>query len=233
MWKRTLALLTATAIAGAAIQPVAAQSYDNNRSYGGYDRSYDNPYDRNRNGVDDRYENRSYNNDRYYGGQGGYDNRSYAQGGYGDQRGYEYDRNAAYRCDQARQGNTAGGAIIGALAGGLLGNSISRGPQRGAGTAVGAIAGGLLGATVGSKLSCDDQRYAQRTYYSGLEAGRAHQRYDWRGRDAYGYLDVGDYYMDRGRRCANYTQQIYVNGRPEVASGRACRMGDGTWQAVG
>ena len=223
MWKqKTLALLTATAIAGAAIQPVAAQGYDYNRYYGDRSRTYDNPYDRNRNGYDDRYENRSYN-DRYYGGQGGYN----------DQRGYEYDRNAAYRCDQARQGNQAGGAIIGAIAGGLLGNSISRGPQRGAGTAVGAIAGGILGAAVGSRLSCDDQRQAQQVYFSGLETGRPHHRYDWRGRDAYGYLDVGDYYTDRGRRCANYTQQIYVNGRPEVASGRACRVGDGTWQMVG
>ena len=70
--------------------------------------------------------------------------------------------------------------------------------------------------------------------YTGFEAGRPHARYDWRDPrgDAYGYMQVGDYYQDRGRRCATYTQEIWVHGRPETATGRACRQGDGTWQMI-
>jgi surface antigen len=137
-------------------------------------------------------------------------------------------------CERQKSGNTAGGAIVGAIAGGLLGNAISRGPQRGAGTAVGAILGGVVGGTIGNNsLNCEDRSYEIDTYYSGFEAGRPHARYDWRSprSGAYGYLEVGDYYRDRGGyRCANYTQQIYVRGRPEIARGVACRQPDGTWR---
>jgi surface antigen len=141
---------------------------------------------------------------------------------------------AASRCEQQREGNTAGGAILGAIAGGLFGNAVSRG--HGAGTAVGAIAGGLLGASIGSSMSCNSQRYATNVYVSGFEAGRPHHRYDWRSPydSSYGYLEVGDYYRGpEGRRCATYTQRIFVDGRPEVAAGRACRQDDGSWQMIG
>jgi len=141
---------------------------------------------------------------------------------------------AAYRCEERHEGNTAGGAILGALAGGLFGNAISHGS--GDGTAVGAIAGGLLGASIGSSLPCNDQRYAYNVYYSGFEAGRPHHRYEWRSPydTSYGWVEVGDYYTGpEGYRCATYTQRIYVNGRPEVASGHACRNRDGTWQMLG
>ncbi len=141
---------------------------------------------------------------------------------------------AAYRCEQQRAGNTAGGAILGAIAGGLFGNAVSRG--HGAGTAVGAIAGGLLGASIGNSLSCNTQHYASNVYVTGFEAGRPHHRYDWRSPydNSYGYLEVGDYYRGpEGRRCATYSQRIFVNSRPEVATGRACRRPDGTWDMVG
>lgn len=234
MWKKkTLALLTAVAMAGSAIQPVMAQG-----NYGNYDRGYDSGY--NNNGYNDRYDNdrdnRAYNNDydRYE-----RDRDRYEQ----DRDRYEaqqravtrWDRTAYYReCEQQRQGNTAGGAIVGALAGGLLGNAISRGPQRGAGTAVGAIFGGLLGASIGNNLNCEQRSYAIDANYRGFEAGRPHARYDWRDPrgEAYGYVQVGDYYQDRGLRCTTYTQEIWVHGRPETARGRACRQPDGTWRMI-
>ena len=129
----------------------------------------------------------------------------------------------------------AHGALI-ALAGGALGNAVSRGPQRGAGTALGAILGGALGASVGNKqLTCEDRSTVYRTYYSGFEKGRAHARYQWRSprTNAYGYLEVGDYYRSpQGERCATYTQRIFVQGEPEVAAGHACRQPDGHWVLV-
>ena len=33
-------------------------------------------------------------------------------------------------------------------------------------------------------------------------------------------------------RCSNYSQTIYVQGRPQEARGRACRQPDGTWAIV-
>jgi surface antigen len=243
MWKKkTLALLTAVAMAGSAIQPVMAQ--------GNYDRGYDNGYPNNGDrGYDNGYSNNRYGDRGYDNGpppsnNGDYDRYERDRDQYERDRdryeadraaGTRWDRTAYYQeCERQRQGNTAGGAIVGALAGGLLGNAISRGPQRGAGTAVGAIFGGLLGAGIGSNLDCQQRSYAIDANYRGFEAGRPHARYDWRDPrgDAYGYVQVGDYYQDRGRRCTTYTQEIWVHGRPETARGRACRQPDGTWQMI-
>jgi surface antigen len=231
MWKKkTLALVTATAMATGAVQPVMAQNYDR-----GYDnRGYDNGYNDNRD--NDRY-NSQYNNSQNDRDQYQRDRENYER----DRDLYKQDRQAAARsnrkaycrdCEHRRGGNTAGGAIIGGLLGGLLGNSVSRGPQRSAGTAVGAILGSVVGASIGNSLSCEDRSYAVDAEYRSFEAGRAHQRYDWcspRG-DSYGYVQVGDYYQDRGRRCTTYTQKIWVHGQPETARGRARHQPNGTWQ---
>jgi len=241
MWKSklSLAVLAAALTAGSALQPVAAQGYNggnyqyndqyNNGQYnnGPYnDPNYNQPY--NGRSYDDRYNNPSDNSQ--------YDNRYNAP----PQPGYRYseDQDPYYReCAQQRQNNTAGGLIIGALAGGALGNAVSRGPQRGAGTVLGAILGGAVGAGIGNnkRLSCEDRSTVYRTYYSGFERGRAHARYDWRSprTNAYGYLEVGDYYRGPvGERCATYTQRIFVEGEPEVAAGHACRQPDGHWVLV-
>jgi surface antigen len=255
MWKKkALALVTAAAMAGSAISPVLAQGY-NDRSNDPYNNQYngpanDGPYGNpppppnNYGPPPNNYgpppsnygpgnaqynDNAQYNNDRdqYERDRARYDADRAAAA--------RWDRDAFYRdCERQRSGNTAGGAIIGALAGGLLGNSVSRGPQRGAGTAVGAILGGVVGASIGKNLDCEDRSYAVDASYRGFEAGRPHQRYDWRSPrgDSYGYVQVGDYYQDRGRRCTTYTQEIWVHGRPETARGRACRMPDGTWQMI-
>ena len=238
MWKKTtLAILTAAAMAGSAIQPVAAQGYYggryddryndpsyNNQYNSQYDNRYGNPYDNRYDYDRGRYDREP---DRYEPDRYRYDQRRTAR----------FDRIAYLReCERQRSGNTAGGAIVGAIAGGVLGNAISRGPQRGPGTALGAILGGVAGASIGNNLNCEDRSYAIDTSYSGFEAGVPHRRYDWRGprSGAYGYLQVGDYYQDRrGYRCATYSQQIFVRGRPEVARGYACRQPDGTWQLVG
>jgi surface antigen len=109
------------------------------------------------------------------------------------------------------------------------------GRNRGAGTAVGAILGGVAGASIASNLSCEDRSYAIDAEFRGFEGGRPHQRYDWRSArsNAYGYVQVEDYYRDRGKRCAAYTEEVWVRGQPETIRGRACREPDGRWRTIG
>ena len=111
-----------------------------------------------------------------------------------------------------------------------------RHPQdRGAGTALRAIIGGIAGASIASNLGCEDRSYAIDAEFRGFEGGRPHQRYDWRSpsSDAYGYMEVEDYYRDEGRRCATYTERVWVpERRPETIRGYACRQRDGRWQDV-
>src|SRR6266550_1027579 len=99
----------------------------------------------------------------------------------------------------------------------------------------GVIAGGALGAALTKSMDCGDRSYAYKTYYQGFNAGRPNAAYEWRNPDNghYGNFRVADYYNDpAGFRCANYTQQIFINGRPQATTGRACQQPDGTWTIV-
>ena len=102
-------------------------------------------------------------------------------------------------------------------------------------TIAGVVVGGAFGAALTRNLDCEDRSYAYKTYYDGFNAGRPNSSYQWRNpkNGHYGDFRIADYYNDPdGFRCANYTQQIFINGRPQAASGRACQQPDGTWTIV-
>lgn len=124
------------------------------------------------------------------------------------------------------------GVIGGAVIGGLLGNALGHGGGRTGATVAGVVVGGAVGAALTSHLSCDDRGYAYKTYVNGFNAGRPNTNYEWHDpkNGNHGEFRVRDYYKDPdGFRCANYMQRIYINGRPEAASGRACQQPDGSW----
>ena len=150
-----------------------------------------------------------------------------------------YGQTYSYRDDQyyqeCRNKADPAGVIAGALIGGLLGNAAGRGGGRTGATVAGVIVGGAIGAGLTKHLECADRSYAYKTYSEGLNSGRPNSNWQWDNPDNghYGDFRVRDYYSDAdGFRCANYTQQIYVEGQPEVTSGRACQQPDGTWAIV-
>ena len=127
------------------------------------------------------------------------------------------------------------GVITGAVVGGVLGNAVGHGGGRTGATVVGVVLGGAVGAALTSRLDCQDRSYAYKTYADGFNAGRPNSAYRWRNPSSghYGEFQVGDYYNDPdGFRCARYTQKIYIEGRPQAASGRACQQPDGSWAVV-
>ena len=150
------------------------------------------------------------------------------------QRQYTYQDDIYYR--ECRNQVDPGGVIAGALIGGILGNALGRGGGRGGATIAGVVVGGAMGAALTRNLDCEDRSYAYNTYYDGFNAGRTGVPYQWRNprNGHYGEFRVNDYYNDQvGFRCANFTQQIFISGRPQAASGRACQQPDGTWAVVG
>lgn len=200
----------------------------------GYD--YPAPYSEGyRRGYDDG-RNRTPFNDRAFGGGVAYPGFRDA-----DQRWQrQYQRSYSYRDDiyyrECRTQVDPGGVIAGALIGGILGNALGRGGGRGGATIAGVVVGGALGAALTRNLDCEDRSYAYNTYFDGLNSGRAGVPFQWRNprNGHYGEFRVRDYYDDPvGFRCANFTQQIFVGGRPQAAVGRACRQPDGTWAVVG
>jgi surface antigen len=204
-----------------------------NRRFDDTDYSYGYGYS---NGPNNNFSNNNNNNN--------YGNNNFGNNNYGNDdrdarwrarytRTYTYNDDSFYR--ECRQSVDPAGVIAGALIGGLLGNAVGRGGGKGPATVAGVVVGGALGATLTRNLDCEDRSYAYKTYYDGFNAGRPNAAYRWQNpsNGHYGDFRVRDYYNDPdGFRCANYSQQIFVNGRPQAASGRACQQPDGTWAIV-
>mgnify|MGYP003352528167 CR=1 FL=1 len=224
--KFATAALAATLLNGAIVPLAYTQSRDYDAGYeDGYRNAYRRGFDdaRARRPYDDRYD-RDANNYRYgppppVGVPAPRDDR-YNRWRQRYARQYSYQDDSFYQ--QCRSQPDPAGVIAGALIGGLLGNALGRGGGREGATIAGVIIGGLGGAALTSNLACEDRSYAYKTYYDGFNTGRPNARYQWRNprNGHYGDFLVQDYYNDPdGFRCANYTQQIFVNGRPQI--GRA------------
>lgn len=127
------------------------------------------------------------------------------------------------------------GATIGAITGGLLGNSVGRGRGRIATTAIGAVLGGIIGSEIGRSLDERDRLLAQRAEYAALEKGRSGEPYPWRNPESgrYGEVIPDRPYKRGDLDCREYTHKVYIEGRPQVMRGTACRNGDGSWSRVG
>lgn len=144
---------------------------------------------------------------------------------------YTYQDDIYYR--ECRKSADPAGVLIGALIGGLIGDAVD---DRGSGGAIaGVILGGAMGAALTRDLDCEDRSYAYRSYYNGFNSGRPGSTYPWRNPRSgrYGEMRVDGYYRDpAGFRCTNFTQRVYINGRPRIDRGRACRQPDGSWAIV-
>jgi surface antigen len=241
--RTSLVLMAAALMASTAVDSVSAQprGRPNNPQYrAGYEEGYREAYRQAyRQGYRDARENRRFDDSDYSYGYG-YDDNDYNNNDPRYQRWrtryrqtYTYTDDNFYQ--ECRTSVDPGGVIAGALIGGLLGNAIGSGGGRTGATVAGVIVGGAAGAALTRDVSCEDRSYAYKTYYDGFNAGRPNAVYQWRNprSNNSGTFRVADYYNDPdGFRCANYTQQIFINGRPQAASGRACQQPDGTWAIV-
>jgi surface antigen len=129
-----------------------------------------------------------------------------------------------------------GGTLVGAGTGALLGNAIGGAAgNRVAGTLAGAAIGGLIGNRIGAAMDDEDKQRAYAAQIQALESGRSGAAVPWRNPDSgrYGNVVPGPAYQSNGLQCRQYTHTIYIDGRPQVARGTACRNPDGTWTAVG
>ena len=128
------------------------------------------------------------------------------------------------------------GTAVGAVSGALIGSAFGRGTGGRIGGAVaGAAIGGLIGNRIGAGMDDEDKRRAYTAQMQALEAGRSGTAVGWKNPDSgrYGSVVPGPAYDSNGLQCRQYTHTIYIDGRPQVARGNACRNPDGTWTAVG
>ncbi|MGH6933169.1 MAG: RT0821/Lpp0805 family surface protein [Dongiaceae bacterium] len=130
-----------------------------------------------------------------------------------------------------------GGAIVGAVAGGLIGAQI--GDDGSTGELVATAAGVALGAWVGSEIgkSMDDQDRleAERSAQRALESNPDGVSSTWNNPNT-GHggstTPTRTYQASSGSNCREYTTSVVIDGRTETATGTACRQADGTWKIV-
>lgn len=129
----------------------------------------------------------------------------------------------------------SGGTFIGALAGAAVGSQIGgSGRSRVAAGVAGAVIGGMIGNRIGAALDDEDRQRAYEAQMAALEGGAAGAPVGWENPDSgrRGSIVPGPYYDRRGTRCRDYTHTIYIDGRPQIARGQACRNPDGSWTPV-
>jgi len=127
------------------------------------------------------------------------------------------------------------GTLVGALAGAAIGSQIggSTGSRVAAGVA-GAALGGLIGNRIGAAMDDEDKQRAYYAQMQALESGAAGAPTAWANPDSgrRGTIVPGPQYDRRGMQCRDFTHTIYIDGRPQIARGAACRNPDGSWSPV-
>jgi surface antigen len=127
------------------------------------------------------------------------------------------------------------GTAVGAVTGALIGSAFGGGTgERIGGAIAGAAIGGLIGNRIGASMDEEDRRMAYEAEMAALEQGQVGAPVGWRnpGSGRYGNIVPGPVYVQRGSRCRSYTHTVYIQGRPEVVRGTACRNSDGSWTAI-
>lgn len=127
------------------------------------------------------------------------------------------------------------GLVVGAVAGGIIGSTMGRGTGRIVGAAVGATLGGIVGSEIGRSLDDRDRMLAQEAEFAALERGRSGVATPWRNPDngRRGEVIPSEAYARGPETCRDYEHRIFIDGRPQVMRGTACRNPDGTWRSVG
>ncbi|HAC59435.1 RT0821/Lpp0805 family surface protein [Parvibaculum sp.] len=123
------------------------------------------------------------------------------------------------------------GTLAGAVAGGLAGSQIGGGSGRLWATGAGVLIGALVGNNIGRSLDRADQAYLQNASYGAFQTGQP-TRWSNPQSGNYGYVEPGRSYQSGNAYCREYSQTVYIGGRPESAYGTACRQPDGSWQIV-
>jgi surface antigen len=129
-----------------------------------------------------------------------------------------------------------GGAAGGAVAGGAVGNPPGSGAtgNRIARTESPAAVGTFIGSRIGAALDDDDKRRAYAAQIQALESGPSGAPVAWRNPDSgrYGNVVPGPAFQTNGGSCRQYTHTIYIDAKPQIERGTACRKADGSWSAA-
>jgi surface antigen len=124
------------------------------------------------------------------------------------------------------------GMVVGGAAGGAAGSAIWAGNP--SSQVLGTILGVVVGAAVGGYIGQKWDEYDRKQVAYAMETRPDNSPAQWKNPNtgqAYQVTPQRTYYQD-STPCREFTQTIYIDGKPEVSKGTACRQGDGAWHIV-
>ena len=136
--------------------------------------------------------------------------------------------------DLSREDRLAGGAVLGAVAGGIIGYNVIGGSGSGQllGMALGAGAGGVGGYWATDQLTRWDKTAMNETAYKGLNEGSSGQTLTWANEDSGhsgSFTPVRTFLDHQGRICREYVVTLEVDEAPREGRQTACRTATGDW----
>ncbi|MDX1916627.1 MAG: RT0821/Lpp0805 family surface protein [Rickettsiaceae bacterium] len=129
----------------------------------------------------------------------------------------------------------SGGAILGAVTGGLVGSLFGKGEGKVLAIGAGAILGGLAGGAIGASLDEKDRMMADYSAKQALERAPSGQSVAWNNPDSghSGYITpTRTFQKPSGQYCREYSHSVNIGGKEESAYGTACRKPDGAWEII-
>jgi len=133
--------------------------------------------------------------------------------------------------DDCHNSNATAGTILGAVAGGIIGNQFGHGGGKAAATVGGVILGGMAGNAIASDMDCNDRPYAFHAYDSGFR-GPVGRVYYWHHGYDHGYFRPVREYWREGRICRDFRETTFHRGHAYTRYGTACRERDGDWRMM-
>lgn len=130
---------------------------------------------------------------------------------------------------ESKESNQVGGGLLGATAGAVIGAQFGGGVGQLVAVGVGTLAGAFIGSEIGKHITPSDHRYADERAYHTLETGKSSRWHNPESRH-WGEMTAGPRVKQNGKVCRQYTQTIYIDGKPHTAHGFACRQADGSWR---
>ena len=123
------------------------------------------------------------------------------------------------------------GAAVGGAAGGLIASEVAHGRNRPVAIAGGALLGILLGGSIGNAMDQLDERcVGQVLEHAGSDQTIGWRNPD---SGASYQVTPTRTWEQEGRYCREYTTTVRIGGEPQKAYGTACRQPDGSWERVG
>lgn len=137
-------------------------------------------------------------------------------------------------CGPGGPNNEDTGTVVGAVAGGIIGNQVGKGSGRVLATVAGAVVGGIVGSEIGRRMDEHDRAMAAQAEFDALETGESGRGRQWRNPDNghYGEVTPSRPYKRGVADCRDFAHTVYIDGRPQTMKGTACRNADGTWRNV-